>query len=1034
MNSPLRALVPFLGLFLFFCSGTATCFGGTSADASNRPLATPQTVVIPGPLRSFERMAAISQKALPEKVLPLLARNVFAQGYDIGRPTEFLILLDRYMRQARELQALAGPSGSIRIPDCDHAGPLLQILGYRLRSGCGQKEVYLMTSDSERAFLTIDSGFPLTTLELALRKNIPFTYPFPTTRVPVLLTETDWLALGNRKEGQGFLVDVFVRNPSVARLYWAFSKMDADTQTALQRSPGLSRLLPYGGVLDFYGSQICIQSGRVLVPGGERAEPAWKDLVGASPKSYGDFVTHLVSKDNGWLAAYYDALARVNPSQQAHLTEASRLKPMYEAFRTPDPEDRSARAAFRKAPSLLVLFTRVRWAPNGDPYVPGNLDVWKNLPKQRTDSRFLHEWDKRSRKWTRPDQLLEALVASSRVPTDTGPLQLYLTLSEVDAVRPPERRMSPQTAQMLANRYSELGKWYLLFSEFPELNDDSITLFVGVANSINGISRLQLRGNTLGALQANIGLWQILARQHEIPKAQLNASWQKTIQPFTRISSSEQLLDQAHASLGALYFAATGKRSWSQDDFIALLAGPAQASATGQRVHAEIANRIRTVLDDQRLVSLDTLYALSDGLQQMERGAHVGNSLVPLAEDLHGFEMPQQMFTKSEKVEWAPTIYSSRHAELQIKTDLTKTLKTPVNHAQLEEARGQLAPFVRDTLVGLNYAYYEPPGAQLLHNNPLFVRSHDFSGFSIVGAERPWQAPELFGIGVPAGGGAYLIGSLADLPYALATAEEDFIAPENVQALIWKAVVPDLLVSATVPRWWNISSNELHAVALYQKSGEELLAASTGNKQLEAKVLSLLSQRMSPQRLEQTDLALQAGVSPKLLPADTFYLASEFREAFPDEDFASLGPANRELEHLRRQHPSETSVERISKDFGTPHPILAQTDSLELLSVKPFPASGGEDSRLFGESWDSSNLYWARLADEMGYTPVMLNQLVPELTRRMVSKIFATDLEDWSAVQRAMQETGEEFRQGKLASLPVTADAAGHQADFSSGR
>ena len=54
------------------------------------------------------------------------------------------------------------------------------------------------------------------------------------------------------------------------------------------------------------------------------------------------------------------------------------------------------------------------------------------------------------------------------------------------------------------------------------------------------------------------------------------------------------------------------------------------------------------------------------------------------------------------------------------------------------------------------------------------------------------------------------------------------------------------------------------------------------------------------------------------------------------------------------------------------------------------------------------DLYRARLADEMGYSPVMLNRMVPELTRRMVSKIFATDLENWSAVQRAMQETGDE--------------------------
>jgi hypothetical protein len=81
----------------------------------------------------------------------------------------------------------------------------------------------------------------------------------------------------------------------------------------------------------------------------------------------------------------------------------------------------------------------------------------------------------------------------------------------------------------------------------------------------------------------------------------------------------------------------------------------------------------------------------------------------------------------------------------------------------------------------------------------------------------------------------------------------------------------------------------------------------------------------------------------------------------------------------------------------------------------------GYSSRLLAESWDSNNLYWARLADELGYPPVMLNRLVPELTYRMVEKIFATDFEDWPAMLRAMRETGEDFRQGKIASLPKVA-------------
>ncbi len=115
-------------------------------------------------------------------------------------------------------------------------------------------------------------------------------------------------------------------------------------------------------------------------------------------------------------------------------------------------------------------------------------------------------------------------------------------------------------------------------------------------------------------------------------------------------------------------------------------------------------------------------------------------------------------------------------------------------------------------MVGLNYAYYEPPGAQLLRINPLFVRSHDFSGDSVTGIEGLWRAPELFGEGSPAGGGAHLVGSLADLAYVLSDAEQDFISPENVQALIWKEVVPDLLSNSVLSRWWHVSRNELHAV------------------------------------------------------------------------------------------------------------------------------------------------------------------------------------------------------------------------------
>jgi hypothetical protein len=1016
-----------LGFGFWAYSDTAPAVSSPS-DTKPPANATPPSisanqVLIPGPLRSFLRMAGISQKIAPEEVLPLLARNVFTLGYQGSRPTEFLVLLQRYLHQARELSALAGPSGTVRVENCAEAEALLHILGYRLRQGCGQSDASLITADAERAFVTTDSGFPLPALEEALQKNVPFTYVFAASPVPVLFKESDWTADGSESNKDNpDLVDALLHEPALARLYFAMSRSDIETDIALQQSLGLRKLLPFASIFNFYGNEICIRAGRVIVPGGPPAEPGWKNLVGASPDSPGDFVTHLLAKDKGWLAAYFDALSRVSQTQQEHFTEAGRLKRFYEAFRPREGSGDAASHTFRPAPALLLLLTRLQWQPDGEPYIPGDLNAWKEILRQKTKSKLVREWGNRSPGWDRPEQLVEAMFAFSRIPTDVGPLQAFLALSELDRRRPPDKRLSPKTVVLLSGKFAQFSNWYLVFSEFSDLSDASITRFVNVAEAVDKLPNHTLRGNAMGVFQANIGLWQILARQGQIPVSDLNSSWQKVVEPFANISSSAQLFDAGRTSLAGLLLASTGKRNGSQDEIIDLLAGPHQETAEGQRIHLELADGIRRVLDGQRLVSLDTLLALGDGLHEMARGAAIGDRLVPLAGQLREFEMPRPIFTSSERTQWAAGIYNNHHTDLQMRTDLAKVIKSG-SAAELEEARGELSPFLRDTLVGLNYAYYEPPGAQILHSNPLFVRSHDFSGETIMGMEQLWQSPQLFGEGSPAGGGAHLVGSLADLPYVLAEVEQDFLVPQNVQALIWREFVPALLTSATLPRWWSVSRNELHAVTLYQRSGEELLSASVENEDLRNKVMSILSDRMAPQRSEQTLQALRTGhlaqMSPAITPADSFFLAAEFRRRFPG-DSGPLGAANQELENLVRKDPSEVSWERVSQDFGVPHPILTQSYARELLNVKPFPAFEGQSNRLLAETWDSSNLYWGRLADEMGYSPVMLHRLVPELTRRMVEKVFATDFEDWPALLRAMQETGDEFRQGKIAFAPVS--------------
>jgi len=141
--------------FLLLCSAisahptalTADSSDGAAATKSDDSAAAPRSaedpappsemIAIPGPTRSFLRMAAISQKVSPEEITPLLARNVYLLGYEgpqsQAHQTEFLTLLNRYVQQARELVTLAGSENVIHVTNCEDAKPLLQVLGYRVR-------------------------------------------------------------------------------------------------------------------------------------------------------------------------------------------------------------------------------------------------------------------------------------------------------------------------------------------------------------------------------------------------------------------------------------------------------------------------------------------------------------------------------------------------------------------------------------------------------------------------------------------------------------------------------------------------------------------------------------------------------------------------------------------------------------------------------------------------------------------------------------------------------------------------------------
>ncbi len=800
------------------------------------PAKTPQsdqysTVLIPGPLSSFARMAALAPDLSPEDLLPALARNIATNGYEASgnealQPTEYLRLMTRYVGQARELQALANANRKIVIPACDseETGNLLKVLGYRMRGSCGA-DIVLETVNPTRAFLTVDSGFPLTQLEQDLRANRRFELPYAPTAVPVLYKADYWLAATGSTNKADFL-DAFTSDPSLCRLYLGLSHVEHPVAEALRRQAAPAKLKLYGNVLDFYGGMFAIRNGAAVVPGSPRA---WASIVGASPSNPGAFFEKLLTTDDGWLASYFDAVSRLgNPRVTTYLTQPERLKRFYDALRgrvsTPGP----ARPVFRSSTDIMLLTTALRVDASGQPEVPGNLEVWRTLFIKHPHSRYDAKLMRAAAGWRSGDDLVEALFALSRKTADNDPLKMFLALSDVDRNR--SRRLSPELTALLINNYRSYGEQYRTFAEFPRLSESSMRAFISLCSDVSSEHEAVVRADYGGIVQALVELWGILCRQNSIPPDAQDEVFAKITQKFVHLRQETDLFTAGRSALDTIATAAHLNPAHAlQEQLIETMVGKVQP-ADGQVPPAPAETFLR-MFDAQQLIPLDSLFTLADHLGKGDldkRTARIIN------DQLNRMEEAQTLHASASRDErnvLATGYWSDRHADQERKFNLDLVLK----NAEKKDEKGALTPFLRDSLVGLLYCYYAPPGAEVLLTNPSFVRSHDFIGPE--SSPALWRTTEVTASGWPASTGGRLSGSLVSLPYALAQAEQNFLTPRKEQALIWGDLVPQVIMNVTVTRWRNVTGDQIRWVALHIQRGRNLLAMAAMNQSFEPRVL-----------------------------------------------------------------------------------------------------------------------------------------------------------------------------------------------------
>jgi hypothetical protein len=944
-----------------------------------------------------------------------LSHNIVLNGYaashgaDSLEPTEYLKLLMRYISQAREIEQLAGAGKIVRVEMCESSatGDLLRVLGYRMRGGCGS-DVVLETVNASRAFITIDSGFPLSDLEEALRTNRPFTLDYHPSRLPILFGYEYWIQDMTKKEN-GEFIDSFLGDPSLCRLYSALSSLDPDTAEQIRKDMPAQKAKAYAHVLDFFGGMFEIRGGKVTPPGGARSEKAWADLVGAPPERGAAFIERLFAKDDGWVAAYYDALARINGPVQDYLTEPDHLKRFYTALRGRVTSPGPARPVFRSSTDLVLLTARLRLNPDGRPHLPGGLEVWKSMFSGKTMAKSDPKLAKSAPGWKEPEEVVEALFGLAKKIADNQPLKIFMALTDVERNR--ARPLETATVDALVRSYNLLGSQYALFSDVPSVSDATILAFLEAARANAQTRDFALRGDAAGTMQALAAFWQIFVRQGNIAPADADAALAAVLGPFAKIQNAREVFDAGQKGIRALLEAAYAPQSGSpQDHILDLLAG------TKPTAGADLSEAQQVMLQDmtrafeaQRLVSLETLFSLADRLEGAAAGQKPDAAqTAKLASRIAEIQLPRSSITTRERTEMSAGFWTERHIDAERKMNLRALIdKAAADPQKLRDVRGALAPVLRDTLVGLAYIHYAPPGAQILYTNPLFVRNHDF--FGTPDRPRTWTPTEIFGNGWPANAGGRLVGSLSALPYSLAEAEQNFLIPSREQALIWGDLVPQMMQAAVIPRFWNVTPVQLHWVGLHMSYAETALADAALDAAVRQRVVATLNRYVPPARLRKVETLLASGeVRPALdrvVPSEMYLLAEELSPADRDSAIAQ------EIRTLAAAAPEDLSPRVISHTFGSPKPVLTNSYQPELLNLRTFPTLMGYSSRILAESWESNLLFYAALADQVHIRPEELNLLVPGWTQQTVEHIFATHLEDWPALLRSLRQVGDDVVQ-----------------------
>lgn len=167
---------------------------------------------------------------------------------------------------------------------------------------------------SRRRLLAQALGFDLDRLRDEMRQTgtVEVHIEWLPATLPLRLDE--WAAITERRPERTRALEDLAKDQRLALMLEARRRLDRETRVAVE-AVGLRRLYRSAPeTLYRYASALVVRNGQLVAPGGEAAEPVWRELVGVSPRQPVGFLPELLTRKHGRAAYLWHALHFAPPA------------------------------------------------------------------------------------------------------------------------------------------------------------------------------------------------------------------------------------------------------------------------------------------------------------------------------------------------------------------------------------------------------------------------------------------------------------------------------------------------------------------------------------------------------------------------------------------------------------------------------------------------------------------------------------------------------------------------------------------------